>query len=104
MSDDIHRVGGKNIEPMTVDLGTIAAHEPGHAVMRWLRGRRATKLTATETGGFCEGDNELISPECDLLITLARYAVGASERMQVPADTAARDGGPCRPCTEGARA
>jgi hypothetical protein len=64
-----------------VDLGIIAAHEAGHAVMRRILGLRATRVWATEEGGMCEGTGLDIDPKSDLLVTLAGIAVETSYRL-----------------------
>lgn len=58
-----------------VDLETIALHEAGHAVMRWLRGLSATDVTANDDGGFCAGTGRAVHSESELLVSLAGFAV-----------------------------
>src|ERR1051325_86563 len=56
-------------------LEAAACHEAGHAVMRWLVGLPATKLTITEDGaGFCEGTGKRVSVKSLLVVTLAGLA------------------------------
>lgn len=57
----------------TIDV--IAAHEAGHAVMRWLRGLPATELTVTADGGLCAGTGRVAPAEGLLLVKLAGFAV-----------------------------
>ncbi len=42
--------------------------------MRWLRGLEATELTASDTGGRCEGTGRPVGAQCELLVTLAGFA------------------------------
>src|SRR5262245_51766017 len=57
-----------------VDIDTIAGHEAGHAVMRWLRGLCATEICVNDHGGFCAGTGSRIHAESALLVTLAGFA------------------------------
>ena len=52
-----------------------AAHEAGHAVMRWLRGLPATPISVIDDRlGKCGGTGQLYPAEDVLLVTLAGYA------------------------------
>lgn len=54
---------------------TIAVHEAGHAVMRWLRRTPAGAVYFTaDGGGRCDGDGRRIDVESSLLINLAGFA------------------------------
>jgi hypothetical protein len=56
-------------------LENAACHEAGHAVMRWLVGLPATKLTISEDGsGFCEGTGKRVLVDDLLRVTLAGLA------------------------------
>ena len=65
---------GKSEMTETVDLRTIAFHEAGHAVMRWLRGLPATELTADCDGGFCAGTGTTVRADDELFVALAGFA------------------------------
>jgi hypothetical protein len=56
-------------------LEDAARHEAGHAVMRWLVGLPATKLTISQDGaGFCEGSGKRVFVYDFLRVTLAGLA------------------------------
>lgn len=58
-----------------VDINTIAQHEAGHAVMRWVLGLPATELTADDEGGLCAGTGRRIWISDEILVMLAGVAV-----------------------------
>jgi len=52
-----------------------AAHEAGHAVMRWLRGLPPTPISLVDDGdGCCRGTGQLYPAKDVLFVTLAGYA------------------------------
>ena len=57
-------------EANRIDLDTIAIHEAGHAVMRWLRGLPATELTASDDGGLCGGTGREVRRDHVLYVLL----------------------------------
>jgi hypothetical protein len=62
---------------MSVDLRTIAVHEAGHAIMRWVRGLPITAVWTDEDGGLCEGCGKPIDAQSNLLVTLAWFVTEA---------------------------
>jgi hypothetical protein len=62
---------------MSADIHTIAVHEAGHAVMRWIRRLPITAVWADEEDGLCEGCGKPIDAETNLLLTLAGFATEA---------------------------
>jgi hypothetical protein len=68
------------------DISTVAQHEAGHAVMRWLCGLQVTGLIAREDGsGFCHGTGRRVDPVTLLWITLAGPAAEVSYNI-IPLD------------------
>jgi hypothetical protein len=60
-------------------IETVAEHEAGHAVMRWLCGWSATALTANEDGsGTCAGTGRRVEASEKLQVTLAGPAAEIS--------------------------
>lgn len=78
---------------MSADLYTIAIHEAGHAVMRWVRRLPITAVWADEEGGLCEGSGKPVDAESNLLVSLAGFTTEA-EYMLLPerVDLAGSDG------------
>lgn len=65
---------------MPEDLETrralVAAHEAGHAAMRWVRGLSATRVWIADDGrGYCEGTGRPSRAEDEILVGLAGFAV-----------------------------
>lgn len=55
-----------------IGIETVAWHEAGHAVMRWLSGWPATALIANEDGsGFCAGTGRRVGVSDHLRVMLA---------------------------------
>lgn len=74
---------------MSADIHTIAIHEAGHAIMRWVRSLPSTAVWADEDGGLCEGCGKPIDAETHLLLLLAGFATEADymllpERVNLP--------------------
>lgn len=63
----------KNQKKLPIE--TVAFHEAGHAVMRWLCGLPAGRTAASQVGGICEGSGKEIDAESFILVSLAGYAV-----------------------------
>ena len=73
-------------ESISDRLEAAACHEAGHAVMQWLVGWPATKLTISEDGsGFCAGTGKRVFVLDFLPVTLAGPAVEAGYGV-VPLD------------------
>jgi len=52
----------------------VCEHEAAHAVMRWIRGYRATKLTVNKWGGICYGTGKKIRTDDCIWIAIAGLA------------------------------
>lgn len=74
MDDQAHEQESRpSRQPVSLDI--IAQHEAGHAVMRWLLGLPATKLTSSRDGGYCAGTGRPIPAHQELLLCVAGIAV-----------------------------
>lgn len=58
----------------TVDIETVATHEAGHAVMRFVQGLPVTELTVDDVaGGLCAGTGRPQPVQALVLVTLAGF-------------------------------
>lgn len=78
---------------MSADLHTIAIHEAGHVIMRWVRRLPTTAVEVDEDGGLSFGTGRSIDPESNLLVSLAGFVTEA-DYMLLPerVDLAGSDG------------